>query len=210
MPADVENMPPVKRGRETREAILAAAERLFARKGFSGTSLSDICAEVQIAKASLLHHFPGKERLYAAVLESIAGSLEPYVEKCRRTDDPRAALVGMAEDLDRWGEMYSDANRILMRDMLDRRDRPGEPEIWALDFFIGTLREQFGKLEKRGALAGMRFEGFLAFYLGSNIYAHLARETLEGMPHPRRARDWNAQARRNVIDLVRRVIEGAV
>ena len=203
-------MPPVKRGRETRDAILAVAERLFARKGFSGASLSDIGAEVQIAKASLLHHFPGKERLYAAVLENIAANLKPYVEKCRRADDPRAALIGMAEDLDTWAETCSDANRILMRDMLDRRDRPGEPQIWALDFFIDTLREQFRKLDKRGVLAGMRFEGFLAFYLGPNIYVHLARETLEGMPHPRRALSWNAQARRDVLDLVRRLLDGEV
>jgi len=39
---------------------------------------------------------------------------------------------------------------------------------------------------------------------------HLARETLEGMPHPRRAPSWNAQARRDVLDLVRRLLNGTV
>lgn len=52
-----------------REAILAAAEEIFAQKGFSGTRVEDI-AEVSGYSNSLIvhHYFTGKQGLYEAVI----------------------------------------------------------------------------------------------------------------------------------------------
>ncbi len=54
-----------------REQILDAATRLFARRGFDGTSLQDIADAVGIRKASLFHHFPSKEDLRIKVLDKL-------------------------------------------------------------------------------------------------------------------------------------------
>jgi TetR/AcrR family transcriptional regulator len=63
-PAGTRNKP------EAREAILAAAERLFARDGLAGARTDRIAAEAGVNKALLYYYFASKERLYEAVIEA--------------------------------------------------------------------------------------------------------------------------------------------
>jgi AcrR family transcriptional regulator len=60
---------PRRRGAQTAEEILDAAESCFARRGYAGTSLRDVADIVGIRIPSLYNHFPNKESLYAAVLD---------------------------------------------------------------------------------------------------------------------------------------------
>jgi AcrR family transcriptional regulator len=50
------------------EGILDRAAALFARHGFEQTSLQAVADAVGLSKAGLLHHFPSKDALHAAVL----------------------------------------------------------------------------------------------------------------------------------------------
>ena len=54
-----------------KEEIRVAATRLFAERGYEGTSMGDLAADVGIRKASLFHHFESKQALYADVLKTI-------------------------------------------------------------------------------------------------------------------------------------------
>ena len=190
---------PAPRRRDTREAILEAAERLFAEKGFLGASLGDIVAEVGIAKPSLIHHFPSKERLYAAVLERIGAGLMPLVEARRASDDPAEGLLTLAEGIDAWSRDQSYASRIVLRDMLDLGSRPTPPHQRPLAFVVAALREAFERLPSRGPLAVLNFEAFLAVYLGAISYVHLSQETLEAMPYPRRPARWPKRASNDLM-----------
>ena len=49
--------------------ILEAAGRCFLRKGLTGASVSDICAEVGIGPGHLYHYFDSKDSLIAAFVE---------------------------------------------------------------------------------------------------------------------------------------------
>lgn len=61
-------------GDETKERVLSAAQKLFADKGFSGTSLAMISQECGISEGLILHHYQSKKNLYRQVLESLADS----------------------------------------------------------------------------------------------------------------------------------------
>jgi TetR/AcrR family transcriptional regulator len=59
----------------TKTAILAAATREFADKGFGGARIDAIAAQAKINKRMLYHYFGGKEDLYLAVLEETYGGI---------------------------------------------------------------------------------------------------------------------------------------
>lgn len=53
---------------ETKEKILAAATRLFARRGLDGVTIREICREAGVNGALVNYHFGTKENLYGACM----------------------------------------------------------------------------------------------------------------------------------------------
>jgi len=58
------------KGRQTREAIEQAARKLFAKRGFHGTTLADITTSAGKSPAAFYRYFDDKEDLLAALAES--------------------------------------------------------------------------------------------------------------------------------------------
>ncbi|MDT5033478.1 MAG: hypothetical protein QOC94_3649, partial [Actinoplanes sp.] len=58
------------KGRQTREAIEGAARKLFAERGFHGTTLADITAAAGKSPAVFYRYFDDKEDLLADLAES--------------------------------------------------------------------------------------------------------------------------------------------
>ena len=66
---------------DTRQRILDAAETLFSRQGYSGTSTRQIAAEAGISIQTLHYHCSGKKNLYKTILEK---SMVPVTEMINR------------------------------------------------------------------------------------------------------------------------------
>ena len=60
--------------RNTKDRIIQASLRLFAKRGFSGVSTSDIAREVGITKAALYRHFDSKQ----AIFDGIVSKMQEY------------------------------------------------------------------------------------------------------------------------------------
>src|SRR5260370_26686270 len=59
----------------TREKIIKAASRAFARDGYDGASIRTIVAEADVNQAAINYHFGSKEGLYRAVLQTALRAL---------------------------------------------------------------------------------------------------------------------------------------
>ena len=57
------------KGQNTADAILAAAARLFERKGYHATGIDDIARSLSIARGTLYQYFSSKEDLLVRVLQ---------------------------------------------------------------------------------------------------------------------------------------------
>src|SRR3954452_10089027 len=79
-----------KRTQQTRERILAAAQKMFLQQGYLATSTDALLAEAGIAsKETLYRYYPSKEELFTAVLRRLTGEQQDFVEKIAALPLPR-------------------------------------------------------------------------------------------------------------------------
>ena len=62
----------VKEPEERRQEIMDGAIRVFARKGYEKTSISDIAREIGVSQGLCYRYFPSKEAIYDAALDQYA------------------------------------------------------------------------------------------------------------------------------------------
>src|SRR5918993_2746894 len=72
--AKVSTKTPRMTSEERRAAIVQAALRLFAERGFRGTTTRELAAAVGVTEPVLYEHFKTKRDLYSAIIEEKANS----------------------------------------------------------------------------------------------------------------------------------------
>jgi AcrR family transcriptional regulator len=79
---------------ERRAAIIKAVRRLFADKGFHGTTTRELAEAAEVSEALLFKHFPNKEALYAAMLLACCPAKDsPVVERLQALEPSASSLV---------------------------------------------------------------------------------------------------------------------
>lgn len=101
--------------------ILAAAERVFARAGFSGATMAQIAEESGLPKANLHYYFGNKEALYRAVLAHILQDWLAPTHGIVPEADPREAI-----------ESYIRSKMALSA------SRPHASKVWANELLHGA------------------------------------------------------------------------
>lgn len=72
---------------ERRRRILAAARRVFGRKGYAATRMSDLAEAASVGKGTLYEYFSGKEDLFSTLVVSVAhASVEDLTFRGRADD----------------------------------------------------------------------------------------------------------------------------
>jgi AcrR family transcriptional regulator len=92
---------------DTRRALLDAARALFGERGYRGTRTEEIVRRAGVTRGALYHHFEGKEDLFRAVYEELAGEV---ARSLRRRSEVGAGMDAGAWELFRANsEVYLDA-----------------------------------------------------------------------------------------------------
>ena len=113
---------------DVRAAILSAATRLFASHGFDGTVLQDIAHAVGVTKPAVLHYYPSKEHIRAAVLDGILEHWNRTLPRLLVAVTASGDAAGGSHDrfdavfgeLVRFFAANPDRARIMLRETLDR------------------------------------------------------------------------------------------
>ncbi len=159
---------------DTRTQFVAAATKLYAERGFYGTSLAAVANELGMTKQTLLHHFGTKEKLYGEVLQHVCA---PMIATVNAAQTLEAAFITI-------GELIGEApenTQLLMRELLDNKRRAEDAHNWYLkpflDRLLGLLREKPGLETLRDA------EALTLIYqlLGAINYFAISKPTLSQM-----------------------------
>lgn len=82
---------------EMAAALLDAAMRLFARKGFAATTVREIVGEASATSPMLYYYFQSKEGLFRALVRALIGSFDAQLDQALGRDCPlREKLSDMA------------------------------------------------------------------------------------------------------------------
>jgi AcrR family transcriptional regulator len=106
-----------------RALVIKAATRLFAARGFGGTTLQAVADEVKIRKPSVLHHFGSKEALHAGVIEDMMAHWGRVIPQLLHgATQRRNPFVEIMRELTGFFLEDPDRARLLNREVVDHPD----------------------------------------------------------------------------------------
>lgn len=126
----------------TKERIIAVAIVIFADKGFYGASIDSIASQLSITKQALLHHFGSKEKLYGEVIQRLASELTQQLHEVKlKAPSATSCLQLFFDGLQTFTQNNTCATQLLLRELMDNRDRAPVSTTWYLKPFLQQLTE---------------------------------------------------------------------
>ncbi len=140
----------VKKPEVRRQEIVAAATELFLSREYEKTTMNDVMKALDIAKGTIYHYFPSKEKLLEAVVEHLA---EGYVElrKSNIKSTPGSALVKIQT-------LFSnDHQSETEQEAIEHLHKQGNVKLHTrlLAVLVGKLAPVFGGLIEQGCEEGL-------------------------------------------------------
>ncbi|MEA2447341.1 MAG: hypothetical protein QOK47_978 [Actinomycetota bacterium] len=102
-------------GKQRREQLIQISRKVFAKKGYDGTSVEEIAQRASVSKPVVYEHFGGKEGIYAVVVDREVQNLLDRITRGLRAEHPREKLIEAAEAFLSYIEDEPDGFTILAR-----------------------------------------------------------------------------------------------
>ncbi len=192
-----------------REALVAAAIELFARRGYAGTSLQQVADRAGIQKGSIAYHFGTKAELgLEAYWTAVRGMLETLRLLERENPPTLDGFLRVANRLVDGAVESPDAARLALRLMVDQVEPersidpkdPSHPVVEALGLLGGWLvRAQRAGVVRRGDARHLLIHVLGLLQLYPAIAHDVGAAILEADPFStQQVRTWKRELRRTL------------
>jgi AcrR family transcriptional regulator len=174
---------------ERRGSIIKAVRRVFADKGFDGTTTRDLAKAAGVSEALLFKHFPNKEALFAAMqLSCFTGQYHGKLEQLMELEPSSSTLVLMVHFLISYivgGSVSHDDelaiyNRLMLRSLAEdgefARLMLGRPASHWIPKCEECIKASIAAGDTVGDLDYPQVLGWFAYQLAAMIRTHLLPE----------------------------------
>jgi TetR/AcrR family transcriptional regulator len=166
-----------------RQDILTAAEKLFSKKGFKGTTTKELAQNAGVHEAVLFRHFTNKRELYRETVEFKLARNRPaaleQMENSARNQDDRGFFEALALGLLTRFEEDPSIPRLILYSALEEHEPPEvaierqlRVEQPTLDYITRRIREgAFRRIDPNHAV----------FAFGAMLFGYIVRQQIVGM-----------------------------
>lgn len=204
---------PVRRNAErSRQAILDAAERLFADGGFESTSLQEIGAAAGVSRGTPGYFFGSKDALYRAVLDRAIAARRDLVtviaDRAGRANQPPADTI--AELISSYLDFLAADRNFL--GLVERESLGGGRHLYATEAQVQSLRDSVDQLAvqlDRGGYRDIDPRQLFISCLALCEWPFVHRPLLAGLGLDPRDPEFAATRKRHVLALVRAALQAA-
>jgi len=152
--------------------ILNAAERVFARYGFSGSRLTQIAQEAGLPKSNILYYFNSKENLYRNLCQDILENWLSAIGDISESSEPNEALRKYIEAKMELSIQRPDASRVFAMEIISGAPVIGDYLANELKSWVDNHALIFQAWQKHGQLAEVSpHHVFFAIWALTQTYA---------------------------------------
>ena len=141
---------------QRRVEILAAAKRVFARKGFQATTIADVAKAAKVSYGSIYWYFDSKDALFHALMENEGDALRAHIEHAVLSGgsavDLESALRAAVRATFEFFEADKALVRLLFRDSYALGGRFEKHLFGIYEGFIGDLELLIRQGQKAGVI----------------------------------------------------------
>jgi AcrR family transcriptional regulator len=148
-----------------REAIVAAAAGLFARRGFTGASIADLAATCSSSKSLIYHYFPSKDDILYEVMAAHLDALVDAAYDAMQAGGARERLQVLTLAFMRLYASAQDSHKVLLNE-LDNLPQERRAEVVAkqrriISIVETLIRELRPELNPKTLPVAMLFFGMI-------------------------------------------------
>lgn len=173
---------------KTQEKILKAACYLFIKKGFDGTSISEIAKKAQINQSLIYHYYASKEELWKGVKKKLVYS---YVEKNDLEFDVSQGLRAILKQIVyRRFEFYEKHPEILRMIAWQKLELSKDKLSGGTPFSPDNWKELFLQLQKQGEIRKEIDVDMMSLFITSAINGAFSEDYLELLKNSKIKKDY--------------------